>query len=181
MIHEIVEAIEKELNLYLRIKFAIKESEDKVIVANIMEQDGSVAIKEEDKIVLSVVNIAKDGHRGGSPAKIRGTNAPVNISIYLLFAAYFKPDNYKEALRYISAVIGYFQKKGTIHPNETPSLPDYVGSLAVELLEPSFDELSNMWNAIGAKYVPSVLYRIRSISITDERIRKTSPITGIEV
>ncbi|MEM7106109.1 MAG: DUF4255 domain-containing protein [Bacteroidota bacterium] len=173
MIQEIVAAIANELNGYFKLKFGVNEN--KLVLSNIIDQDGSVAIKSENKVILSIVNITKDGTRGGGMGQ-NGHNQPTDICMYLLFTAYFNPENYLEALKFLSGVVGFFQVKGMLNHRTLPQLPNHIDPIKVEIVKLSFDELSNMWSAIGAKYMPSVVYRIRSLSVQDSRIRNIDPV-----
>ena len=171
MIHEILSAIVTDMNAYLRVKFNTRE--DKVLPSIIVDQDGSVVLREKDKIILSVVNITKDGTRGGGPGSDPG-NMPINLAVYILFSAYF--NDYMEALKFLSGVVGFFQAKGNITHFNTPGLSPEVPPLGFEVVKLSFDEMSNLWSALGAKYMPSIIFRMRSVPITDQRIRDVDPV-----
>ncbi|MFK7908372.1 MAG: DUF4255 domain-containing protein [Chitinophagales bacterium] len=181
MIHEILPVIAAELNDFFKLKFELNE--DKVVLSSIVNQDGSISITEENKVIVTLVNIEKDPARsGGHPGSLVGVGAPVNINLYILFSAYFNTKNYNEALKFISGVIGFFQGKMHFNHQNTPMLPASADKVIVELISMNLEELGRVWMAIGAKYLPSVLYRVRTISIQEGKIQNISPeIAGLQI
>ncbi|MGB0929164.1 MAG: DUF4255 domain-containing protein [Chitinophagales bacterium] len=181
MIHEILPVIADELNEFFKLKFDLNE--DKVILSSVVNQDGTISIPEENKVIVTLVNIEKDPARsGGSHSSVVGMNAPININLYVLFSAYFNTKNYNEALKFISGVIGFFQGKMTFDHRNTPMLPRHADKVIVELISMNLEELGRVWMAIGAKYLPSVLYRVRTISVQEGKIHNiTSEIAGLRV
>ena len=55
MIHDIVPAIVNELNRFLQSKHNLME--EKAILSHIVNADGSMAIQEADKIIVTLTNI----------------------------------------------------------------------------------------------------------------------------
>ena len=168
MIHEFVPLIAADLRDFLDSRFDTVD--DVVKLSNIVNQDGNLAIKEENKVIITLVNIERDGsHQWQGGGSVRG-EMPVHINLYILFSAYFA--DYAEALKHISGVIGFFQA----NPNYTHE----SNTVKIELHNIDFRELGNMWSGIGAKYIPSVLYKIRTLNMDEDRIRdEIPPITGI--
>ena len=94
MIHEAVAAIAGEINRFLQSKHNI--TEEKVVMSNLVNLDGSIAIQEPDKIVLTVTNLEMDksqsnvgGYSKTSSGAFTKVKPPVNINITLLFSSYF--------------------------------------------------------------------------------------------
>lgn len=171
MIHDVVPAIVAELNRFLQSKHNLME--EKAIMSHIVNADGSMAIQEADKIIVTVTNIEAERSKsntgtykptsGGGFTKV---NPPVEVNIYLLFSAYFSSENYVEGLKFISSVIAFFQsRQGIFTPQNTPVLNGVVEKLNAEMISPDFRDLSNVWGGLGAKYLPSVLYRIKTLPI----------------
>jgi hypothetical protein len=171
MIHEVVPAIVAELNRFLQSKHNLIE--DKAMMSHLVNADGSMAVQETDKIIVTVTNIEAERNKSNTgtykPTKTGGftkVNPPVEVNVYLLFSAYFTNENYVEGLKFISSVIAFFQsRQGIITPQNTPVLNGVVEKLNAELVSPDFRDLSNVWGGLGAKYLPSVLYRIKTMPI----------------
>lgn len=181
MIYEALSCLTDEINEYFRNK--LKINEEKIVLSGIVNQDGTISIQGENKIIVTLVNIEKET-AGNSPAKggsiFSGSAPPVNINLYVLFSAYFSPNNYPESLRFLSFIIAYFQHKNVFNRSNTPSMDPKIEKLIFELVEMNQDTLSNMWSALGAKYMPSVTYKIRMLSFDESVIREFRPaISGV--
>lgn len=174
MIHEVVTSIAAEVNRFLQSKHNI--TEEKVVLSNIVNTDGSVAIQEPDKIVLTLTNIEMDktqSNVGGYKQTPKGGFAkvkpPININVTLLFSAYFTSENYLEGLKFIASVIAFFQSRsGAFTPQNTPSLNGIVDRLQAELISLDTRDLSNFWGIMGSKYLPSVIYKVKTLPIKHE-------------
>lgn len=171
MIHEVIPVIASELNDFLESHF--DTGEDKVVISNLVNQDGTIAIQDENKVVVSLINIERDGtnQRGGGKAS-------VHINIYLIFTAYFNSSNYLEALKFMSGVIAFFQSKNIFTPANSPMLSGDVDRIVAEMVNIDFKELSNLWGAVGGKYLPSVVYRFRSLKMNEDLISDEIPDVG---
>jgi hypothetical protein len=184
MIYEALTCVCEEINEYFKNK--LKVNDDKVILSGIVDQHGSIAIQGENKIILTLINVEKETivNGNGSSAGMSftaGSNQPVNINLYVLFSAYFSSNNYPESLRFLSFIIGYFQFRTVFNRANTPQLDARIDKLIFEMAKFSHHELSNLWSAIGAKYLPSVIYKVRMLSIDESVMKEYRPtITGID-
>ncbi len=170
MIHEFIPIIAGELSDFLDSRF--DTSEEPVTLSGIVNQDGTVAINGENKIVCTLVNIERDGSNQMAGGGFSRGDLPVHINLYVLFSAFFT--DYAEGLKFISGVIGFFQANPTF---------TYDGNtVKVELHNIDFRELGNLWTAVGAKVLPSVLYKIRTLNMDEDNIRDEIPaISGITI
>lgn len=167
MIHEVVPIIADELNDYLNAKF--DTSEDPVLLSNLLNQDGSIAVREENKIIVSLINIERDGSNLYGSGGLGTGDTPIHVNLYVMFSAYFT--NYFESLKFLSGVIGFFQSN--------PSFVIDGGTILAEMHNVDFREMSNIWAGLGAKYLPSVLFRFRTVSMADDRINdEVPPVSG---
>lgn len=168
MIHEILPLIAAELSDFLDSRF--DTSEDPVTLSNLVNQDGTVAVKGENKIVVSVVNIERDGSNLMAGGGFTRGDMPVHVNLYVMFSAYF--NDYFEALKFISGVIGFFQG--------SPSFTYLGTTVKAELHNIDFRELGNLWTALGAKSLPFVIYKIRTLDMDEDNIRDViPPVSGV--
>ncbi|MEL7117996.1 MAG: DUF4255 domain-containing protein [Bacteroidota bacterium] len=168
MIHEFIPLIALELREYLDMKFDAPD--EVVILSNLVEQDGSIAIREENKVVVSLINVERDGTNQMAGGGLSRGDIPVHVNVYVLFSAYFT--NYAEALKFLSGVIGFFQAN--------PTFTIFGDTVRVEMFNLDFKEISNLWAALGAKYIPSVIYRLRTLNMDEGKIRDVlPPISGL--
>lgn len=171
MIHEFMPLMCGELNEYFDSQFSA--GEDKVVLAPIVNLDGKIAVKEENKVIVSLINIEREGMNQNSSANILH---PVHINLYVSFAAYFNSNNNAEALKFISGVVGFFQGKPMFDPSNTPGLSSEVKQVKAEIVNVPFSELGHLWGVIGGKYLHSVIYKFRSLTITEDNVEDEIPI-----
>ena len=182
MIHQVLPAIVNELSEYLSSKFGI--GDDQVVLGNIVNQDGSLAV-DGNKLVISLINIARDASKGNLQSVGDGGTPPVYVNLYVMFSAVYNQSNinsqdYLEALKIISGVISFFQAHNAFDPHNCADFPSDGTKVHFEIENVEFRELVNLWSLSGAKYVPSILYRIRSINMEEELITdEIPPIGGI--
>jgi hypothetical protein len=173
MINESLEFISVELNNYFKSTFQV--TEDKAIVSNMINPDGSVPIHINDKLVICLVNIEQETsianlgftHNTGQDFQVR--NQPLNINLYVLFAANF--NNYSESLKFISSTISFFQGTYVFLRKNYPNMGENTDKLVFELLKTDYQSTNYLWNSLGAKYVPSMIYKVRMLTIEENIVR----------
>ena len=184
MIHQVLPAVIGELSEFLQSRLGI--SEDQIVLGSVVNQDGSVAV-EGNKLVVSLINIARDGSKGSPSLAFGNPNPPVYINLYVMFAATYASSNinnrdYIEALKMISGVIGFFQGRNSFDHHNTADFPDDATKVTMEIEDIEFRELVNLWSQTGAKYVPSIVYRLRSLNMDEDLITdEVPPISGITI
>jgi hypothetical protein len=180
MIHQVLPAIVRELTEYLEAKFGI--SDDQVVLGNVVNQDGSLAI-DGNKLVVSLINISRDGSLGTTKTFGGNDNPPVYVNLYVMFAAVYNQSNisgqdYLESLKMISGVISFFQGHNGFDAHNTPDFPSDAMKVICEVENIEFRELVNLWSVTGAKYVPSVVYRFRSLNMEESLVTDEMPNVG---
>lgn len=182
MIDVALGVIVSQLNQALRRAFAVRE--DIAVLANILEQDGRVDPQVENKLVVSLVNIerevvaGRDSRPGRNPmARALVSPEPVHLNLSVMFAAHFSGSNYNEALKMISGTIGFFQSRPVLDHRNTPDLDRRIDRLALDIANLSLSDLSNLWSILSGKYLPSILYRVRMVSVDLGQISgQTTPV-----
>lgn len=187
MIDGVVHFVENELNSFLKRKMS--HTEERVLSSNLVNQDGSIAVKDQNRIVLTVIDLEEESSmRNSDLGYLHGKTRtgsqppPVYLNIYLMFSAYFSVNNYKEALRYISEVIAFFQSRRIFNHTEYPDLTNAgVQHISFEMYHPDYQTKNNLWTILGVKYMPSVIYKIRTMRIEDQRTgAELPPVKGID-
>jgi hypothetical protein len=174
----------REINQFLRIRFDLNE--DKILLAPLVNQDGTISIPDENKIIVSLTDISEETVvRNGSRVKSgTGSQRPdLNLNLNVLFAAYFNPLNYAEALKYLSAVIGFFHAKPVFDQSSSPQLIGTgIDRLVFDIFHQDSNSKNNLWSTLGAKYMPSIAYKVRMITISDNSIRQQiDSISGVDL
>jgi|SRR5215475_5038490 len=149
-----------------------------------VDDNGRWAVRE-DHLGVALVNIEEERvlkSQGRESTYVEGRQVVVEpdlkVNLHVLFAANFK--QYDQALRHISHVLTLFQARPAFAPDRSPGLDPRIEQLTLELLSLSYEQLNQMWAFIGGKQLPSVVYRVRLISLHDaEPAAIQPPITTI--
>lgn len=148
------------------IKNRLNIDQDMVVLNSIKDITGSVLQENQNKVVLSLINIEPELMPKANPTRTIG-NAAIEIrpqlyNLHVLMCPKF--DDYKETLRFLDTVILFFQMNPLLTSNTFSNLPDGIEKLNVELESLNYSQMHDIWTAIGADYQPSVVYKIRVIS-----------------
>jgi hypothetical protein len=200
MLRTAFEFLSEELNAYLRRKDPANFDEQEiVIISSLMNPDNTFSVTPEgsdvSKIILTLVNLEEDriadsqyNYRTVND-RIQVINPPVNINAFVLFSVF--TSNYATALRLLSYVISFFQGNQVFSEDQYPHLNakvasdkpwQKVGRLLVTLHSTTFEQQNNLWAALGAKYMPNVIYKVKTMSFIDmEPKMEAPPITEITI
>jgi hypothetical protein len=163
MIYSAISTIANAVNATISNRFSL--SEEKLLVSNLVNIDGSNPITEPDKIVLTLANIQQETISSKSKSSTGNT---INLNLFLLFSVCFEEDNYLEGLRYLSSIISFFQSNKTLTHANTPDMDPEIDKLTFEMVNQDLQNMSYLWGNMGGKYLPSVLYKVRMVTIRDE-------------
>ncbi len=186
MIHNLMPVIGSELNEYFKSKFEIDE--DRLVVSNLINQDGSVAVEGNNKVVFHLVNIEEEttlkatlGTSSFSGGFGSG-GGDINVNLTVMFSALFTGKNYVEALKFLSSVIYFFQSKPVFNQSNTPGLSTNIEKAVFDIVSMEPRDLNSIFSMMGAKYMPSVIYRVRMLTFSSDNIDDTIPaISGIGI
>lgn len=159
-----------------------------VVMANIAAIDAANSnVDLERKVILSLVNIEEEAALKNAGPIYRNVktlnyvNPPIYLNLYLLITAHY--EKYEDALTRLSNVIQFFQGKNSFSlknspPNDMLLNPDTYEDiqLHLEMFSLSFEQLNHLWGSLGGKQWPSVLYKVRLVKITENRITAQGPI-----
>lgn len=180
MIDAAIVQIASQLNQALRRSFQV--AEDLVVVSNLCESDGSVAANVANRLAVFLVNIERDtvpcvAPRGAVGAgRLAQSPPPVCLNLMLMFAANFNGSNYPEALKFVSSTIAFFQSRPVFDHQNTPELDARIDKLTLDIENLGLNDLANLWGMLSGKYLPSVLYRLRLITIDAGQVGAQLPV-----
>jgi len=176
MIDQALTVISHEINQHLKLRFNLNE--DKVVLSSLMGQDGKVAIQDQNKVICSLFDLSEEstvknatGYRESNNGMFsRKSNLYLNL--YILFASYFTSQNYTDALKYLSEVIAFFHAKPLLDKANSPSMTHTgLDTLKVEIYHQDASAKNNLWSMLGAKYMPSITYKISLLVISDDMMK----------
>ena len=177
MIDKVLEFVRTQLNVYLQSKLSIFPTEDAIILSNISQlnetQPNSGGDDQDPQnAFLCVVNIEEDRISKSPENFVRNFDGSVAykspkvfLNLYVLFAVNLS--SYSESLKRLSYIIQFFQYQNVFTPLSSPSIPDGVDELILDLMSLSYQDLNNLWGILGSRYLPSVMYKMRMISINE--------------
>ena len=85
-------------------------------------------------------------------------------------------------MKFLSGVIYFFQGKPIFTNDNTPGLSENIEKAVFDLTSLSFHDLSAVFQMMGSKYLPSVVYRARMLTFSTDNIEDTIPsISGIGI
>lgn len=156
------------LDQYLKNRFAADES--KVQLNNLVDSNGSVPQINQNKLIISLINIEKETVR---PYYVRNqkinngnfseTNSDERYNLDILISAHF--DDYVETLKFLDAVMLFFQVNPALDATSFSNIPIGLPKLEFEMEKMTYHQMQSLWTAMGAKYQPSVIYKMKSVTI----------------
>jgi len=182
MIHTCLSFLTNELNEYLKLRTG-SPNVDRVFLTSVAIEGNGVVIPDKS-LGVSLINIEEDRFYKdqkstviNNQGNVEHLNPEIKLNLYVLISANFQnntdndsTNDYVEGLKQLSFIISFFQAKNVFTPENSPKLTDYdpnLKKLVVELYSYSFEQLYNFWSVIGAKYLPSVLYKIRMLTFQE--------------
>ncbi len=146
-----------------------------VVAGSLFDLEGNINDATKNKVVLSMVNIEQDSVykpveafkrvEGGKSQRI---NPQININLYVLFVANLSV--YTEAMKSIAHVISFFQLNPSFDYADFAGEKGPKGRLSFDLFSMTFEQQNNLWSVLGAKYMPSVVYKVGMLEIQDQQI-----------
>lgn len=169
MIDAVLQFLAFRLNFYLRMNQPVQD--DMVVVSKLLENDGKESDLSVNKLCLFLVNVENevnvqkiskrefDGLRDIIPSK------QIFLNLYVVLASNFKNVNYGESLKMLSKAIGFLQDHSVFDRTNSPDMPIGIEKLLLNMENLGFQDMNSLWGMLGCKYVPSVLYKIRTIAL----------------
>ncbi|MBS1744751.1 MAG: DUF4255 domain-containing protein [Bacteroidetes bacterium] len=153
---------------------------DPVVLGNITKESDIV----QDKIHLSLVNVEEERilkdvnytkriNPGDNFYSV--VNPEIHLNLYVLVTYQYDGKNYEEALKQLGNVASVLQGKYVFSGTDFMK-PAYevLQQIVVELYTQTIDQNSNMWQALGEKLSPSLLYKLRVVAIQANRTLTTT-------
>lgn len=173
MIDTALDFISKRLNAFLRVKYQDQSnSTDYIQLNNIAWNDQSISAPTTNNAFITLVNIEEDRISKSSDNYIRTNtgivyqNPTIFLNLYVLFATNL--NSYEESLTRLSYIIQFFQFQNVFTTLDSPGLPQGIDKLIFDLKTLSFQDLNNLWGILGSKYLPSVVYILRLVTISSD-------------
>lgn len=185
MIDNALKVIANEVNKYVIRKLDPDRdptSTKRVATGNVaklqeVETSGSRTESSSAPGILTLVNLEEE--RNLKPPnnfvrindKMEYRNPKILLNLYCLFSV--NHSSYDTSLQYLSLIIQFFQYRNVIdHINTPPDnglvLDQKIDKLIFDMVSMNSEQVNHLWAILGGKYLPSVLYKVRMVSIEDD-------------
>ena len=178
MLKETVQFFAEELNKYFTLKLGAPSDGARVVPGNAARayDNDTLAGAESilNKAILSIVNIEEDRvskkqeNYVRTDMTVRYKSPPLYLNIYMLVA--INRNNYAQSLTWLGHALQFFQFQNVFTPTTHPSLDSRIQKLIVELHTLNFEQINHLWSTLGGKYLPSVMYKIRQVTLDEDLI-----------
>jgi hypothetical protein len=177
MIGNTLNFIASQLNNVVCQRLQLNPSNPKVILSNIVDHNGTINVKDKNVLLLKLINIEQEPIANNSVSITREAvnfemkSPPLYINLQLVLAAYYNPEQVQSGLDTLTIGLSFIHGKPSWNAQNTPGLPSGIKRLVFEMETLDFHQLNQVWGAIGTNYMPSVMYKIRMLTIDDGAIQ----------
>lgn len=167
MINRVLTSLSQQMESYVSAFFY--QPEGLVEIASISEQGE----EEPNKLIISLLSFERENVQGSASVVNKGGGnvygaslPPIYMNMYIAISAAFSDKRYRESLSVLTQAIAFIQTTPNfIVPSE--------GKYTIELVNTSWQDLSNIWSGLGKHYYPSVICKIRRLTFSAEQISQT--------
>lgn len=177
MIDQALTFLADEINAFISNKDFRYRGLKVAMVSDLVDEKGELIYKKMmgdtsgDFLLLTLINVEEEVIGKAQQPYLKHPdqsydllNPELKVNLYMLVSAVSdKQENerYTNCLRVLSYAIGFFQFKNVFDKLNSPALPGRIEKIIAELVSPTFEQQNHIWGGMGAKYMPSVLYKIR--------------------
>jgi hypothetical protein len=174
MINESLQFIADELNKYLMLKMGPTNDPPRLMLGNVsrlFDGDAPAALLV-NRVIMSMVNVEEDRiakqqeNFVRTDMSTRYKSPPLYVNLYVLFSA--NRSGYSDSLQHLSYIMQFFQFQHVFTPITHPSLDPRIQKVIVDLCSLNFEQINHLWSTLGGKYIPSVLYKVRQLTIDED-------------
>lgn len=174
MIESALEFTKEVFNQYLANKFGVDE--EVVIINRIVDENGSKPLENSNKVVISLIHLDQETNQQFYNKSKRTANGNYTVAqpsqrynLYILIVPSY--DDYKEGLKFLDASIQFFQANALLDGEKSSEIPAGILRLEFQLEKgDGYMQMQNLWTALGAKFQPSIIYRMKLITIDADQI-----------
>lgn len=130
---------------------------------------GNTTEERPNKMVVGLLNVERETSGGiSAPVQCTGSGGyirmqpPLLLNLNIMLAAVFDERQYAESLSLLSDTMRFIQSL----PKFTVEGTDYT----IEMVNISTQDMNNVWTLLGGQYYPSVVCKIRRLSIDGDSI-----------
>ena len=130
---------------------------------------GNSTEERPNKMVVSLLNVERET-AGGATAPVQRTadggyarlQPPLLLNLNVMLAAVFDERQYAESLSVLSGTLRFVQSVPKFDVDGT--------AYTIEVVNLSTQDMNNVWTLLGGQYYPSVVCKIRRLTIDTEQM-----------
>lgn len=169
MINDALVFLQQEVSSYLMLKGELEEDDPEVLTLSRMtDQDGNLQFSNLGMVLTNIeeerIHKAQTPYTKSAGGALQKVNPELKLNLYVLIASH-SSDNHNTGLIRLGHVVDFFQLKHVFSRQTAPTLPDGISRLVVELITLTFEQQNHLWGTLGSKYMPSVLYKVRMLTV----------------
>lgn len=119
-------------------------------------------VNVEEEVTLRPADPYRHSMHDGTVQRV---SPPLHLALSVLLVANFK--DYASGLRYLSAIVQYFQSHRVLDGYSAPALSPLIEKITIDLQTLSLTELAQLWGVLRSAYRPSLLYKVRLVVVQD--------------
>ena len=181
MIDQTFNFLKNGLNSFLVSHMDLQPSDRKVNISGLIKQDGKFHEGfESDSVSLVLTSIQEETAYQPVKAyieknnKTHSTSRTIFFNLHVLTVFHFSV--YEESLKFLSATLQYFQSNPSFNSDNSVSFEiDGIEKINVKLISQTQEQQNHLWGTLGAKYMPSLLYKVSLLQLSDSQIKKEIP------
>lgn len=181
MIHGAFKFISEKLNEHLKGRY--NTPEDMVVVSTMIQAQNGDMNEIQNKMVLSLINVEREtamgisaGYSRMSSDLVKKTRPPWHVNLIFVAAAVFSEKQYLQSLKVLSCVLEFFQSQNVFSFSTSETMGKREWRITVESVNIDFQELTNLWSVLGGNYYPSMVGKIRMLTVDSEEIESLKRI-----
>lgn len=170
MLYACLDTVQKALNAYIKTQRAATDQQ--VFFTHVLDASSDKdRLSAKSGISMSVVDITTSpGRSTGKQYVARSDggflthNPPLLLELHTLFALHTPGPYHIAEMDYLTLVMAFFQHKPLFQlPQTAHNSHHEAAEISVELM----DQPEGLWQRLGVRYRPSVLYKIGAVTIED--------------
>jgi hypothetical protein len=177
VIDQALSLVVSRLNSHLSTRYGVQD--ELVALSPLTDAEGKPAPDALNRLVMFVTNIAHDatprGGRARTSVQMVQSRAQ-HLDVYFMIASAYEADTYMEGLKLISTALTFFQAYPVMTPQSTPDMPVGLSQLSFEITNLKVEEMGQLWGNLGGRYVPSVMFKMRSVIIDAGALTNIVPL-----
>jgi hypothetical protein len=183
MVKDSLQFLADELNKYLIVKQVVSSDLPRVVLGNAAraydtDAPPTGADPITNRAMISLVNIEEDRVSKQQENYVKTDVStkfkcpPLFLNLYLLIS--INRNNYAQSLTWLGHIMQFFQFQNVFTPVSHPALDPKIQKLIVELYSLNFEQINHLWSTLGGKYLPSVLYKVRQVTLDEDLVQSES-------